>query len=291
MKEKYSKDDKMYELLADSERLLQVVSRFDVPLGVGEKTIEQICNENSIDTQTFLAIVNFTKTGGISSVKEGGIDLKTLCSYLLRTHTYMLNFFLPHIRRHLIDALGSSESNDVTFLIIKFFDEYCSELKKHMETEEKDVFSYVDGLIAGGKKRKVSIEMSGMHRSPIEQKLSELKNIIIKYYQSSSGNDMIYNILQHLFICEYDLYIHDQIENYLFLPEVKRLENLNSSMQTDEEEDSVESNPEELTEREKEIIKCVVKGLTNKETADKLFISVNTVTTHRRNIAKPSSGR
>lgn len=43
---------------------------------------------------------------------------------------------------------------------------------------------------------------------------------------------------------------------------------------------------EELTPRERDIVIGVVKGLTNKEIADKLFISVNTVTTHRRNIVK-----
>ena len=41
-----------------------------------------------------------------------------------------------------------------------------------------------------------------------------------------------------------------------------------------------------LSEREKEIVVCVAKGLSNKEIADALFLSVNTVTTHRRNIAK-----
>lgn len=43
---------------------------------------------------------------------------------------------------------------------------------------------------------------------------------------------------------------------------------------------------EELTPRERDIVIGVVKGMTNKEIADKLFISVNTVTTHRRNIVK-----
>lgn len=41
-----------------------------------------------------------------------------------------------------------------------------------------------------------------------------------------------------------------------------------------------------LSQREKEIVVCVVKGMTNKEIADKLFLSVHTVITHRRNIAR-----
>lgn len=43
---------------------------------------------------------------------------------------------------------------------------------------------------------------------------------------------------------------------------------------------------EPLSQREKEIIVCVVKGMTNKTIADKLYISIHTVITHRRNIAR-----
>ncbi len=44
--------------------------------------------------------------------------------------------------------------------------------------------------------------------------------------------------------------------------------------------------PQELlSAREKEIIVGVVKGLTNKQIAERLFISTHTVITHRRNIA------
>ena len=47
-----------------------------------------------------------------------------------------------------------------------------------------------------------------------------------------------------------------------------------------------ESEQEALSQREKEIICCVVRGMTNKETAEKLFLSIHTVITHRRNIAR-----
>ena len=43
---------------------------------------------------------------------------------------------------------------------------------------------------------------------------------------------------------------------------------------------------ETLSAREKEIVSLVVKGFTNQEIADKLYLSIHTVITHRRNIAK-----
>ncbi len=47
-----------------------------------------------------------------------------------------------------------------------------------------------------------------------------------------------------------------------------------------------ENEREALSQREREIIICVVKGMTNKEIAEKLYLSVHTVITHRRNIAR-----
>ncbi len=51
------------------------------------------------------------------------------------------------------------------------------------------------------------------------------------------------------------------------------------------EEEDLE-NQDALSQRETEIVICVVKGMTNKEIAEKLFLSIHTVITHRRNISK-----
>lgn len=54
------------------------------------------------------------------------------------------------------------------------------------------------------------------------------------------------------------------------------------------EDDTTDTDDEKtdiLSQREKEIIICIAKGLSNKEISDVLNISINTVTTHRRNIS------
>ena len=68
-------------------------------------------------------------------------------------------------------------------------------------------------------------------------------------------------------------------------PEVlKEKFNRLTNMEADEPEEL--KGQEVLSSREKEIIICVVKGMTNKEIADALFLSAHTVITHRRNIAR-----
>lgn len=51
-------------------------------------------------------------------------------------------------------------------------------------------------------------------------------------------------------------------------------------------EEPLSTLPHTLSTREQEIIISIVKGMTNKEIADKLFLSSHTVITHRRNITK-----
>lgn len=70
--------------------------------------------------------------------------------------------------------------------------------------------------------------------------------------------------------------IFDDLES--LAAKISRLQNI----QPEEESDSQEL----LSQREKEIVICVVKGMTNKEIAENLFLSIHTVITHRRNISK-----
>ena len=55
---------------------------------------------------------------------------------------------------------------------------------------------------------------------------------------------------------------------------------------SEENAENVENVENVLSQREREIVVRVVRGLTNKEIADELFISVHTVITHRKNISR-----
>jgi DNA-binding CsgD family transcriptional regulator len=62
---------------------------------------------------------------------------------------------------------------------------------------------------------------------------------------------------------------------------IRKLEKQFSRIATQTEDTE---SPEGISDREKEVLRLVAVGLTNKEIADKLFISAHTVITHRKNI-------
>ena len=87
---------------------------------------------------------------------------------------------------------------------------------------------------------------------------------------------LLYSVSDSVLLRSYD----EQINIYDSPDEIKhKLERLNAEVLPDDEQQS-------LSSREKEIVVCVVKGMTNREIADRLFLSTHTVITHRRNIAR-----
>lgn len=91
---------------------------------------------------------------------------------------------------------------------------------------------------------------------------------------------LLYSVADHSLIRHYD----DQISIFDSADELKhKLERIHSKEKPGETE---EEEQRTLSTREKEIVVCVVKGMTNREIADCLFLSTHTVITHRRNIAR-----
>ncbi len=92
---------------------------------------------------------------------------------------------------------------------------------------------------------------------------------------------LLYNVSDPFLLRSYD----DQISVYDSADELKhKLERLNTEEVPPEEGES--DDQQTLSSREKEIVVCVVKGMTNREIADRLYLSTHTVITHRRNIAR-----
>ena len=62
----YEADDKMISIIQDNYDILQSLGSFGINLGFGNKTVKELCEDQQVDTFTFLAIINFTINGYLS---------------------------------------------------------------------------------------------------------------------------------------------------------------------------------------------------------------------------------
>lgn len=279
----YQETDKMYDVIASQPSLLQMMCRFGISLGVGERTVREVCEEGGVDTPTFLAVANYMRQGrGVTSFFVDKVSVVALVKYLKQAHAYFLDFQLPNLRRKLIEAIDCSRQNEVAYMILKFYDEFMAEVRRHMTHEDSNIFSYVESLVAGRRPHGVVMAQYKKNHDGMDHKLQELKNIIIKYYRPSDTSALLSNVLKSIFDLETDLRMHCEVEDVLFVPAVELLERQVNEMPQAVDEEV----PDVLSERERDVLRCVVRGQTNKEIANTLFISINTVLTHRKNIAR-----
>ena len=287
----YEADDKMISLIRDNYDLLQMLGSFDISLGFGDKTVRETCEDNNVDTYTFLAVVNYTANGYGEFEADEQLSVKTLLHYLEASHAYFLDFQLPYIRRELQESLDEHDS--LAKLILRFYDEYAHEIRRHMKYEQKTLFPYVQSLIDGRPGNDYNVDTFSKHHGAADKKLRELKLLIIKYLpQDGLHNNQLTATLHDIYENEVWLRQHAMVEDHIFVPAIRRLE------QTAKQSDVTRNisdmvfksgngqSPETLSDREKDVIISLVQGMSNKEIADHLCISVNTVITHRRNIAR-----
>lgn len=281
---KYSAADKMSEIICDNASLLLVIRRFGISLGFGDDSVQQVCTRQGVHLETFLAVINFLSDPANTTAElHDSVSGEALLGYLEKSHIYFLDSALPNIRKKLIEIIG--DGNSISQLVLKFYDDYISEIRKHMEYEEQLVFPFVKELLEGRHRGNFKISTFSQNHKPVDEKLTELKNIIIKYFQVHERNNNLLNaVLFEIFSLEQELKEHCRIEDQLFVPYVMNLEK--ELVHPNRIASAVEDDSKSLSEREKEIVIYAVKGLTNKEIAEKLHLSAHTVITHRRNISR-----
>lgn len=264
----YKAIDKICDLMSHEEDAIHVISRFGLTMGVGEQTIAQVCEAHGVHTPTFLAVINYKVFK--QRALPADIDIPTLQRYLRNAHTYFLDFRLPNLRRALIEAIIPADpSTKIPMLILRCYDEFAEEIRIHIEHENQGLYQEH----ANGDQR-------------ITDKLTEIKNLIIKYFPSHSTSQQgtvtytLISVMSDLWHTEQDFADHCAIEDEILRPA------LTSISQPATQTPLTPSEGEELSERERDVLVQIVKGLSNKEIADVLCISVHTVITHRKNITR-----
>lgn len=258
------KEDILSDVLANHHELIPVVNRFGIRLGVGEKSIKRVCDEKKINLDVLLSVLN----SYLFETYQPDIDafgIEWVVNYFGASIENYLQAMVPNIEKHIhafvaISGAGNSELK----LLERLFTQFKQTLKHHFEKG----IDYMDDY-------------------PHEI-LHDLKNILIKHVPEKYNQNLCHAVIFSIGSLEKDLIAQNRLRKILLLPKIKELnatdiQNLQATIA--EEHPIVDENKKSLlTVREKEILKLIAQGFINKEIADKLNISLNTVLTHRKNI-------
>ena len=211
----------MAGLVSENINMLFVLSRFGISMGFGESSIDDVCRQNGVDTPTFLAVVNLNlQDGPVKHLPDVSLKPEAITQYLHNAQEYFLQYRFPSIKERLKEAMN--DKADVSVVVLRFFDEYIAEVKKHMAYEEKNVFPHVHNLLQG-KADNYQISVFSKRHDQIESRLNELRDILIKYYKGATGH--AFNaVLFDIFTCAEDLREHNEVEDALLVPLIEQLE-------------------------------------------------------------------
>jgi regulator of cell morphogenesis and NO signaling len=89
------------------------------------------------------------------------------------------------------------------------------------------VFPYIESLLDGSSEAVYKISNFEDNHTNVEEKLNDLKNIIIKYLPGTYTSNIRMKVLNEIFKIESDLRKHTLVENRLLIPLVTKLEKNN----------------------------------------------------------------
>lgn len=224
-------DVRMSELIAANPYLMLMLEHFGIALVVHDKTIRQLCRENEVSEALFISFANLFNGFPPSPTDQFAYsDLKQIIRFLKNSHTYYLEEKYPQIRGYITRMFELNEQSSM-LLVEKFFDQYFDEVKEHLHYEDQVVFDYVNKLFDSMDSKKGSVLSADYsvcnyqeHHDDIEEKLEDLKSLLLNYLPLKNDQQIRRKLLFSLYELEFDLNIHTQIENDILIPLVEKME-------------------------------------------------------------------
>lgn len=256
----------MADVLAEHNELIPVLNRFGIRIGIGDKTLNDLCVEHQLNPDFILTVLNvYLDENYMAESSLMLFDAEPIADYFRHTVENYLHDLVPNIEIHLNALIATSGSENkemgmLRMLFLKFKERMTDYLQKRAEYAD----DFPDDL------------------------LHDLKNILIKHLSEVHNQNLSYAVIYSLHSFEKDLAAHNRLRNKVLRPKLNELDALRIQQLQDtistEHGLHKENGDHQLTNRETEILRLIVKGYLNKEIADELNISHNTVLTHRKNI-------
>lgn len=221
-------DTKLCEVIVDEPSVVPVINRFDIVLGVGDRTIKSICKEKGIDTSFFITILNaFIHESFFLENLTGAFNAGDVVDYLRKTNNSYLRNQLPNIERHFAALISRSDSNNNLPLLFNFYREVKTEIERRIDSDNQ----WFDAIISAEQSNsEVSVAGNAIQAESdsIEDKLSDLINMFVIHLRGDYDRNLCHAVLFAVISLEKDICQNNRIRNRVLRPLVDALNSRNS---------------------------------------------------------------
>lgn len=221
-------DTKLCEVIVDEPSVVPVINRFDIVLGVGDRTIKSICKEKGIDTSFFITILNaFILESFFLENLTGAFNAGDVVDYLRKTNNSYLRNQLPNIERHFAALISRSDSNNNLPLLFNFYREVKTEIERRIDSDNQ----WFDAIISAEQSNsEVSVAGNAIQAESdsIEDKLSDLINMFVIHLRGDYDRNLCHAVLFAVISLEKDICQNNRIRNRVLRPLVDALNSRNS---------------------------------------------------------------
>ena len=221
-------DTKLCEVIVDEPSVVPVINRFDIVLGVGDRTIKSICKEKGIDTSFFITILNaFIHESFFLENVTGAFNAGDVVDYLRKTNNSYLRNQLPNIERHFAALISRSDSNNNLPLLFNFYREVKTEIERRIDSDNQ----WFDAIISAEQSNsEVSVAGNAIQAESdsIEDKLSDLINMFVIHLRGDYDRNLCHAVLFAVISLEKDIRQDNRIRNRVLRPLVDALNSRNS---------------------------------------------------------------
>lgn len=221
-------DTKLCEVIVDEPSVVPVINRFDIVLGVGDRTIKSICKEKGIDTSFFITILNASihESFFLENV-TGAFNAGDVVDYLRKTNNSYMRNQLPNIERHFTALISRSDSNNNLPLLFNFYREVKTEIERRIDSDNQ----WFDAIISAEQSNSgvsVAGNAAQAESDSIEDKLSDLINMFVIHLRGDYDRNLCHAVLFAVISLEKDICQNNRIRNRVLRPLVDALNSRNS---------------------------------------------------------------
>lgn len=207
-----SSKKQLSEIINSYPEVITLINRFGITLGVGDKTIENICFEKNLDCDFFVMILN-------TYINEDYFPEKILktfkapiiINYISQTYHYYTHYMLPNIERHFALLISHSGANNNLELMQQFFIELKDDIINAIDTDCTQWFPHILDLENNSKNiQHLNPKLCNSH---IEDKIDDLKNMFIIHLTGKYELNLCYAVITAIIAFEKDFKQNNRIRN------------------------------------------------------------------------------